>query len=83
MSRTILKILDLDLQGQIGIETYKFCVIPCECNNFELLGILPLSLSYVFDQRTWTWTFSKTGDLDLDLQGQIGLQTCKIFVLNL
>ena len=23
----------------------------------------------------------KIGDLDLDLQGQIGLQTCKIFVL--
>ena len=22
--------LDLDLQGQIGLET---CVIPCECNN--------------------------------------------------
>ena len=24
----------------------------------------------------------KTGDVDLDLQGQIGLQTWKIFVLN-
>ena len=24
--------LDLDLQGQIGLET--FCMIPCECNNF-------------------------------------------------
>ena len=29
--------LDLDLQGQIGLETYKFCAIPCECNNFETL----------------------------------------------
>ena len=26
--------LDLELQGQIGLETEKFCVIPCECNNF-------------------------------------------------
>ena len=26
--------LDLDLQGQIGFETDKFCMIPCECNNF-------------------------------------------------
>ena len=26
--------LDLDLQGQIGFETKKFCAIPCECNNF-------------------------------------------------
>ena len=36
MSPTGLKTgdLDLDLQGQIGLETIKFCVIPCECNNF-------------------------------------------------
>ena len=36
MSQTGLKTidLDLDLQGQIGLETIKFCVIPCECNNF-------------------------------------------------
>ena len=26
--------LDLDLQGQIGLETKQFCVIPCEYNNF-------------------------------------------------
>ena len=26
--------LDLDLQGQIHLETIKFCAIPCECNNF-------------------------------------------------
>ena len=26
--------LDLQLQGQIGLETIKFCVIPCDCNNF-------------------------------------------------
>ena len=25
---------NLDLQGQIGLETKKFCAIPCECNNF-------------------------------------------------
>ena len=36
MSHTILKMgdLDLDLQGQIGLKTQTFCVIPCECNNF-------------------------------------------------
>ena len=36
MSQTGLKTgdLDLDLQGQIGLETIKFCVILCECNNF-------------------------------------------------
>ena len=36
MSQTGLKTgdLDLDLQGQIGLETLTFCVIPCECNNF-------------------------------------------------
>ena len=36
MSLRILKTgdLDLDLQGEIGLETQKFCVIPCECNNF-------------------------------------------------
>ena len=27
-------------------------------------------------------TSLQTGDLDLDLQGQIGLGTCKMFVLN-
>ena len=32
----ILKIgyLDLDPQGQIGLETKTFCVIPCESNIF-------------------------------------------------
>ena len=25
---------DHDIQAQIGFETKKFCVIPCECNNF-------------------------------------------------
>ena len=34
MSQTGLKTGDLDLQDQIGLETIKFCVIPCECNNF-------------------------------------------------
>ena len=29
-----LKTGDLDLQGQIGLETYKFCLIPCECDIF-------------------------------------------------
>ena len=27
-------------------------------------------------------TGMQTGDPDLDLQGQIGLKTCKMFVLN-
>ena len=26
--------IELNLQGRIGLETEKFCVIPCECNNF-------------------------------------------------
>ena len=36
MSQTGLKTGDLyfHLQGQIGLETKKFFVIPCECNNF-------------------------------------------------
>ena len=36
MSQTFLKTgdLGLDLQGQIGLETIKFCVIPSEYNNF-------------------------------------------------
>ena len=36
MSQTGLKTgdLDLDLQGQIGLETKKFCAISCEYNNF-------------------------------------------------
>ena len=36
MSQTGLKTddIDFDLQGQIGIETKKICVIPCECSNF-------------------------------------------------
>ena len=35
MTLTILKIgdLDLDIQGQIGLETQRFCVASCECNN--------------------------------------------------
>ena len=36
MSQTGLKTGDLDLylQGKIGLESKKFCVIPYECNNF-------------------------------------------------
>ena len=34
MSQMGLKTGDLDFEGQIGLETKKFCVIPCECNNF-------------------------------------------------
>ena len=36
MSQTDLKTgdLDLDLQGHIGLETEKICVIPGGCNNF-------------------------------------------------
>ena len=48
MSQTGLKTgdLDLDFQGQIGLETKKFCATPCECNNFLTVGILPSNLSY-------------------------------------
>ena len=34
MSQTGVKTGDLDLQGQIGLETKKCSLIPCECNNF-------------------------------------------------
>ena len=36
MSQTGLKTgeIDLDLQGQIGLETKTFFTIPYECNNF-------------------------------------------------
>ena len=50
--------LDLDLQGQIGLETSivseetcKFCLIPCECNNHTCLCIflnLPFKLETLF-----------------------------------
>ena len=39
--------LDLDLQGQIGLETKKIYEIPSECNNFRSLGILPSNLRCV------------------------------------
>ena len=26
--------LDLNLQGQIGLKSKNYCVIPCECNKF-------------------------------------------------
>ena len=39
--------LDLDLQGQIGLKTKKIYVIPCECNNFRTMGILPSNLRCV------------------------------------
>ena len=38
---------DLDLQGQIGLETLKFCAIPCECDNFFTNRILASNLSCV------------------------------------
>ena len=36
MSHTGLKTgdHDLNLKGKIGVKTLKFCVIPCEGNNF-------------------------------------------------
>ena len=36
MSQTGSKTGDLDLQGQIGLETIKFCVILCEPSEFYL-----------------------------------------------
>ena len=34
MSELCSKTGDFDLDLQCQSETYKFCVIPCECNNF-------------------------------------------------
>ena len=47
MSRKSLITGDLDLQGQIGLENKKNCVIPCECNNFGTVRILLSNLSCV------------------------------------
>ena len=47
MSQTGLKTGDLDLQGQIGLETKKICAISCECNSFYTMGILPSNMSSV------------------------------------
>ena len=52
------------------------CVIPCE--HFEAFRIL---LEPCFDHIKVSDESSKTGDLDLDLQGQIGLETSRIMVL--
>ena len=39
-----LKTGDLDLQGQIGLEIFIFCVIPCECDNFWTIWMLASNL---------------------------------------
>ena len=61
--------LDLELQGQIGLETKKNYEIPCECNNFRTLGILPSNLRCVDHLLiiSRSCTISKTCDLDLEL----------------
>ena len=54
--------LDLDLQGQIGLETKKICVIHCECNNFQTIRNLSFKLEMCMFE---------TSDFDHDHQGQI------------
>ena len=41
--------LNLDLQGQIGLETYKLCVIPCECDNFRTIRNFSFKLELCID----------------------------------
>ena len=45
-----LKTGDLDLQGQIGLETYNFVGIPVNVTTFELFGILAANLKCVFER---------------------------------
>ena len=44
MSQTILKFYDLDLQGQIGLQTSKMFILTV---NIEPLRILPSSLNFI------------------------------------
>ena len=66
--------LDLDLQGQIGLETSKILVL-----FFLIYPIRTLSskLNCFFDHLNIAIKILKIDDVDLDLQGQIGLQTSK------
>ena len=41
--------LDLGLRGQICLETYKFCVIPCECDNFLIVMNFTFKLELCID----------------------------------
>ena len=50
--------------------------------NFEPWVFFTFKLELCIDHLKLC-TISKTCELDLDLQGQIGLQTCKIFVFKL
>ena len=72
MSWKSLKIcdLDLDLQGQSGLETSKILVLTFKIEPFR---ILPFNLNY---SSKYLRGLQK-GDLDLDLQVQIGLETCE------
>ena len=73
MSHKILKIdnLDLDLQGQVGIQTSNIFILTVK---HEPLQILPSNLNCL-PSMLMSQTGLKTGDLDLDLRGQIGLET--------
>ena len=57
--------LDLNLEGQIGLETKTFCVIPCECNNFcecrkrpsLVFSMLRLTLCVLFMGRVFLYYY--------------------------
>ena len=70
--------LDLDVQGQIGLETSKILVLILK--KFNLLEFY-LKLELFIGHLNVSYDL-KLGDLDLDLKGQIGLQTSKIFILT-
>ena len=80
MSETGLKTddLDLDLQGQFGFKLKNFVRFLVTATNFKLRILTSNLICVLIISRSWI--ILKTCDLDHD--GQIGLQTCKIFVLS-
>ena len=72
-SWTILKTCDLEinLQGEIGLQTWKIFVLNFYIDPF---GIFAFTLKLSIDHLNISQMILKTGDLDLDLQGQIGLE---------
>ena len=68
----------LDRKSQIGLETYTFCAIPCECNNFLTVMNFTFKLKLCIGHLKILHYFR-----NYFRQGQIDIQTCKIFVLKL
>ena len=70
---------DLDFQGQNGLETPK--VLKFYLQTLSFIDHLNVKLNLCIDYLKVLDCF-KNLSLDFELDGQIGLQTCKLFVLN-